>query len=473
MNQGSNLSVALLISDIEEVKEITNVFRKLGVIPYFYEDLKSFWNGTLERIPALAIVDVKKMSDGNLILKNHPNVMTEELPIIFYYTQNTEPLLVSTQEIFHLGTIKQKSNYENVFKGLLKRINKIIQLEQENHNLKIKLQASVDEIKLKEEALVKKNNLEKYSELSKLLCHKIATESLEKDFESILSHLIDSTEAFDTFSIVELSFNGQKLVSPINHSAKYRSIPSLWLGQTSENGIQFFAENMASQVANEILGSRVVALSIKGNAQNPEKIIFIKAIDDLCFNHFDWTLLESFLSGLFASQKLHEKNHHQSLKEFHSTFDALTFIDQLNFKNKTEELSLIQLDLSSILSVVQRDGTQKFFWKKFRDDFIYRLKVQSKIDFRLFENGVTGLGFLVNNKESDIFFNELKNFADRFAYWKYFENNELTIFQEINPKVSMTPTSAYGYLKNVIKDEVNHSAKAQSIKWNRSIENEI
>ena len=73
------LSVALLLSDIAEVKEISSVFRKLDIVPHYYDDLASFWTGTLEKMPALCIVDVKNMSDGKLVLRDHPLVQAEDL----------------------------------------------------------------------------------------------------------------------------------------------------------------------------------------------------------------------------------------------------------------------------------------------------------------------------------------------------------------------------------------------------------
>ena len=43
-----NLSVALLIPEIEDVKIFTDIFRGMGVIPHFYHDLKSFGRVFLE-----------------------------------------------------------------------------------------------------------------------------------------------------------------------------------------------------------------------------------------------------------------------------------------------------------------------------------------------------------------------------------------------------------------------------------------
>ena len=129
--QEGQLSVALLLSDLNEVKEISAVFRKLGIIPHFYEDLKTFWTGTIERIPSLCIIDVKKMSDGEFALHDHPAVKSEKLPIVFFYTKNTEPLLVSTNDFFHLGLLKKTENYESSLKAILKRLNHFIILKNQ------------------------------------------------------------------------------------------------------------------------------------------------------------------------------------------------------------------------------------------------------------------------------------------------------------------------------------------------------
>ena len=148
--QEGQLSVALLLSDLNEVKEISAVFRKLGIIPHFYEDLKTFWTGTLERIPSLCIVDVKKMSDGEFALHDHPAVKSEKLPIVFFYTKNTEPLLVSTNDFFHLGLLKKTEHYESSLKAILKRLNHfmILQIDNQKLNLeKIEMSETIEKLK--------------------------------------------------------------------------------------------------------------------------------------------------------------------------------------------------------------------------------------------------------------------------------------------------------------------------------------
>ena len=184
-----SLSVALLLSDLNEVKEISTVFKKLGIIPHFYEDLKTFWTGTLDRTPSLCIVDVKKMSEGEFALHDHPLVKAEKLPLVFYYTHNTEPLLVSTFDFFHLGLLKKSEQgalpgavYDTQLRSILKRLNHLIGLEKENHNLKATKQSLSETIeKLELEKLVMENT-DQYQSMVKSVCLQLEEQRGESDF---------------------------------------------------------------------------------------------------------------------------------------------------------------------------------------------------------------------------------------------------------------------------------------------------
>ncbi len=475
----SKLSVALLLSEIEDVKEITEIFKKLGVIPHFYEDLKTFWHGTIERIPSLAIVDVKKMNEAGLILKNHPSVMNEEMPLLFFYSENTEPLLISTQEIFHLGTVKRAKNYEGIFKALLKRINKLITLEQENHNLKFDLIAKNDQINKLEEASERLIKIDHYQQLISEIAIILEEESEAADFFHSLEKIMQRINAFSDFSLVELSLNGQKLISPISTSKKYRAMPALWLGQICQNGIELFAQNMANQVSLEVLGSQVVSILLKGTAKHPEKMLFIKAQDEICFQKFDWTLFESMLNGHYANYRLREKKEVENSKTFDSMFSAMSFLDQyvfenLNVKDK-KDFRLVKVNLDQITDILIKKGTERFYFKKFHDDFLAKLEIQSKAPFKVIENGVYDFIFLVEATHLELFFGEVKEFVARFSYYKYFENSEAVLFNDVIPQVEMVPLSAYGLLKHTKRREQQNSmvkVMHSPISWNRA-DNEI
>lgn len=470
------VSVALLLSDINEVKEISSVFKKLGVIPHFYEDLKTFWSGTLERMPALCIVDVKKMSEGDLVLRNHPAVMAEEMPLLFYYTPKTEPLLVSTHHFYHLGVLKQSTNYEGPLKAILKRLNKVSALEQHYHMLKVTTVAQKEQIERLEIALREEERADNYQSMVKNVCMEFEKYRFETDFFRALEKVFHSIDEIDEFAFLELSFNGQKLISPISHIQKFRNIPSLWLGQACVNGIELFAQNMATQVTVDIMGGDLVSLLIKGSEGKAEKMLFIKAKNEIFFNNFDWNLLEAYLNGFYATFKNKLSTPISTDRRFSSAFEAMSYIDQFLFGQTVSEVTahknlndmrLIDLDLSSLLQVVLKKGSNRFFWNRFSTEFINKLEIQSRTDFRFFEYGVGNIGFLVKASDLDVFFDQLKDFVNRFQYWKYFEDTEGVLAQLIQPKVTMSPLSAHAYLSKVLKteSELKDNMKEQKKAW--------
>lgn len=458
MSEG--LSVALLFSDINEVKEISAVFRKLGIIPHFYEDLKTFWNGTLERIPSLCIVDVKKMSEGDLALRNHPHIDTEKLPLIFFYTKNTEPLLISTNDFFHLGLLKKTDNYEAPLKSILKRLNHFMAIEKENKELRAVKEEQTEAIEAMKMEKLTMIQTDQYQSMVKSVCLSLEEYRGEADFFRAVEKVFQGIDEIAEFAMMELSFNGQKLISPISHVQKFRAIPSLWLGQACINGIELFAQNMATQVAVDIMGGDLVAILIKGNLARPDKIMFIKAKNELFYNQFDWNMLEAYLNGFYASFRNKLDNEPAPTKKISSAFEAMSFLDQFLFgaglhakeevkAAKKMDYRLIDLDLNSLVDVVLKKNGNRFYWNKFEKEFINRLEIQSRCDFRVFDYGVNHLGFLVLSSQLDAFFDELKEFSAKFSYWKYFEDSEGVLSQIIRPKVTMVPLSAYAYLKSI------------------------
>ncbi|MDO9181080.1 MAG: hypothetical protein Q7U04_01665 [Bacteriovorax sp.] len=499
MSEGQQLSVALLLSGLDEVKEISAVFRKLGIIPHFYEDLKTFWSGTLERIPSLCIVDVKKMSEGDLVLCDHPAVKSEKLPLVFFYSKNTEPLLVSTNDFFHLGVLKKTDNYESPLRAILKRLNHFLVLTQENQSLKIEKHSMHESIeKLKYEKLAIEQT-DQYQSMVKSVCLQLEEMRGESDFFRAVEKIFQGVDEISEFAMLELSFNGQKLISPISHVQKFRAIPSLWLGQACPKGIELFAQNMATQVAVDIMGGDLVSLLIKGNHAKPDKIMFIKARNELFYNQFDWNMLEAYLNGFYASfkNKLDSEPNHE--KRFASTFEAMSFLDQFLFGNTANELSdkkalkkldyrLVNVDLTSLIELVLKKSNNHFFWSKFEKEFINKLEIQTRCEFRTFECGVNHLSFLVESRDLDSFYAELKDFTSKFAYWKYFEESDGVLSTILTPKVSMVPMSAYAFLKStqsasLVTHEQNSGLasnkeklaklKTKELIWGREAINEI
>lgn len=453
------LSVALLLSELDEVKEICSVFRKLGIIPHFYEDLKTFWEGSLENTPALCIVDVKLMSDGELALHDHPSVLSEKLPLAFYYSTKTEPLLISTNDFYHYGLIKKADHYEGQLRALLKRLNHHLKLERENLHLRKERNELSTQVDKLENDKIKNEQIDYYQLMVKSVCLDLEKYRGESEFFKALEKVLQSIDEIAEFSLLELSFNGQKLMSPLSHVAKFRTIPSMWLGQSCLKGIELFAQNMANQVALDILGADIVSIQIKGDYSRPDKMLFIKAKNELFFNHFDWNMFEAFLNGFYSSFKQKIERNPFEQKRLISTFEALSFIDQFLYGvDKKESITgskrldyrLIDVDFTPLIEMILKKSNNRFYWSKFEKEFINKLEIQARTDFKVFESGAFHMGFLIDARNSDEFFELLKNYAAKFSYWKYFEDSDSFVTKLIQPKTQMIPVSAYAYLKNTM-----------------------
>ena len=85
MTDTEERQVALLISDMETARTISGVFRKLGVVPYVYTSLTEFWKGIIDDQPDFSIADVRLISDGTLLLKDHPLVKSKKIQMSFYW----------------------------------------------------------------------------------------------------------------------------------------------------------------------------------------------------------------------------------------------------------------------------------------------------------------------------------------------------------------------------------------------------
>ena len=80
--------IALLMEDVVEAKAISDSLREIGIFAHYYSDLDELWVSLNTYTPDLCIVDVKKMSQGTLLFKNHSKVKSNTLKYCFYYTYN-------------------------------------------------------------------------------------------------------------------------------------------------------------------------------------------------------------------------------------------------------------------------------------------------------------------------------------------------------------------------------------------------
>lgn len=441
------ISVAILLDDMATARDLSNIFKEIGVAPNFYTDLRSFWYETLNKVPTLCIVDVKKMSEGEIILRNHPFVLNEELPLVFYYSDETSPLLLSTFEMYHVGAIRKSSNYRGQIKSILKRVNKLMGLEKSLVNEKIK----VSKIEIQANKLIENNEFYReksyFTQNLKQLGKHIDKEKNEGvDFLKSLEEILAKFSEVDKFSLLELGYSGQKLISPQSMDAKFCKIPSLWLGQVCTQGIEVFGQNMASQVALDILGGELISLLIKGKQALPDKLLFIKTKNIELLKHFDWAAFESQLSSLYQSfllKRLSLKRDHYFL----SPWELASVLDQFKYgMAATEstilpqiEMALIKIDLSSMMQIVLNKRKYRFFWKNFYQQFTTALIESSSREFKICLWGESTVLLLVQKSFLDQVLPETQSFIKKYPFWKFFDDVDAFLTEEMKVEVKQIP----------------------------------
>lgn len=458
--QQSHLSVALLMNNLDKARELSRLFKRMDVHPYVYQDLKEFWRGTLEQIPSLCIVDVKLTSVGELFLKNHPYIKTEQMPIVFSTSKLTKPLLTSVRNIFHIGELQEEEPLAPQVKANLKRLNKMMDLEESSKSEALKTKKYDHQI----EKLIEENQSlqerEYYQKLLNSYCQRFEMRQGDDDFMSACARVFSNLKEVAEFSFLELSHNTQKLIAPELSELKYRRIPALWLGRSCPEGIEPFAQNMASQVGVDLMGGELMSLGIRAIQQHPVMMIFLKVEDEEMLNYFDWEALERFLSGLYCAYELRLQKSYKRPQKWLTSWEMMNVLDERLYGPVTTDSSdkeLINVSFHDLVNTIE-EKPQRFYWKSFYQDFMSRLNTQFDTEFQVCPFGVDILSFLVPKDQAEAFFINLKSFSARFSYWKYFEKSESVLGRSLKPEVRMLPFAGRGFLKAIEQRNLESSA---------------
>ena len=445
----TQMTVAILCQDLQVAKNFSEVFKKTGVHPFVCTSLREYSeilkNPT--ELPDLSIVDVKMMSEGNLLFKNLPAVREERVSVAFYCSQDSAALAYSTYELLSLGMILEGRSITGQIKAILKRFN-TFQGWQHQAKKAIHSETRLDE---KLNLVVEKSEELKekyfYHNFLKNVESRFENEKGSDDFLSAAAHVFATIKEFKKFTFLELSPSGQKLVSPKFIFDKYQDIPSLWLGRTCRDGIEFFAQNMASQVCLEMMGGDLMSLLITGRRGNPDLMIFIQVEGEEFLANFDWEALEDYLSGVFCyfgwrNQKIEDysNNRKQSWDLFHE-LDDIKFggLPEARLQGGYDRHALIGIDFTDLVDRALASIDMRFYWKNFIQDFINGLEVQKKLSFTSYQHGVRHLFFRVEKEELEEYLREMKSYSMRFNYWRYFEDADVILGANLKPELRVYP----------------------------------
>jgi len=444
--EGKELTVGLLLNDILVAKKISRIFRKIGIVPFIYEELAEL--EAESAYPALLIADVLLMSDGTRTLAELDVIKNEKLPLAFFYEEGSKPLLVSTYNLFHLGLISGESALEGQIKGVLKRLNHILRLEGDSNQLGHIEGVHKSEVR----SLYQRNEQLKqfhfYNEELGRLTRLIEAQKIQGDFYLACEKVFENESVVESFTYFELSLTGQKLITPTTASKKFHKIPSLWLKDACPKGVDLYAQNLASQVAVELMGDNIVAIQLKAQFSQPSALLYLKVKDSDFLDMFDWDLFETYLNGLYSYFDLSKKRGAKNLTKTTTLWNLFSVLDNqlyTNLSGKTlvedEEWKIIHLSFKKVLAYASNATGIRFYWERFYKDFVKLLFEKSDIEFSLAPSSIVDLTFLVQGSDKDELYVQLSEHAKTFSYWRYFDDADLILTKDLTPHILMLPNS--------------------------------
>lgn len=454
------LSVAILCHDLVAAKEISDIFKKTGVHPFVCTSLNEYADLVKgNEIPHLSVVDVRMMSEGNLLFKNIPAVKNEKLSLCFYCGKDNGNLLYSTYDILSLGVIHEERSLTGQIKAILSRYNNYQSWVSQARS------AISSETKLDEKLTAVVERTEELKEqtffhsFQKTIEARFENEKSADEFITSAARVFSTVKEFKKFTFLELSPSGQKLVSPKFIFDKYVEVPSLWLGKTCSAGIEFFAQNMASQVCLELMGGDLMSLLIKGRRDHPDLMIFIQVEGEELLSQFDWESFENFLSGIYCyfgwrNQRVEDKasNRKQAWDLYHE-LDDIKFggLPESRLQGGYDRHALLGVNFSDLVDRALSQTEMRFYWKNFIQDFINGLETQKKLQFTSYQHGTRHLFLRVEKEDLDEYLTIIKNYALRFSYWRYFEDADVILGASLKPEVRVYPMSPNA-IENLIDD---------------------
>lgn len=443
--QGMELSVAILMDDLVSAKEIAAALRLNHILAHHYDNLDEFWVASSMQTPDLTIIDVTKMSQGSIQFRSHPKVVDKTLAYAFYSKDTTKILLQSTFGLNPLGYIHNDASLNSQIMSLVQRRMTEMKLQKE----KAELESRIQRLQARSQRLISDRSgaeeFRSHFEFIRTLCTQIEEDSTRQDFTHSLLSKMEQWEAIDGYGLFELNQSGQKLIAPEISKKKFHPFPSLWLGQVNEHGIESFAQDMATQVANDLFEVEPVMVRIHSGSANPDILLFVSFQEARMMN-FPWDVLESMLSSSYRKLKLYQQMPQYS-SQFLPMWEALDDMDRMQKSGVDADTRIISLSLIPLTEVAKRRTNNKFFWSSFFNDFFLQLSGRLHKSTKLSLFGPWHVMFFIPRENVETETQMLQTFIKQFSYWKFFEDNSQILSEDMLPVLKLIPPSSSHYLR--------------------------
>lgn len=443
--QGMELSVAILMDDLVSAKEIAAALRLNHILAHHYESLDEFWVASSMQTPDLTIIDVTKMSQGSIQFRTHPKVVDKSLSYAFFSKDTTKILLQSTFGLNPIGYIHNDASLNAQIMSLVTRRMSEMKLQKE----KAELESRIQRLQARSQRLISdRSDAEEFRshfDFIRTICTNIEEDSTRQDFTHSLLSKMEQWEAIEGYGLFELNQSGQKLIAPEISRKKFHPFPSLWLGQVNEHGIEAFAQDMATQVANDLFELEPVMVRIHSGSANPDMLLFISFKEARMLN-FPWDVFESMLSSSYRKLKLYQQMPQYS-SQFLPMWEALDDMDRMQKSGVEADMRIISLSLIPLTDVAKKRTNNKFFWSSFFNDFFLQLSGRLHKSTKLSLFGPWHVMFFIPRENVEAETLMLQTFIKQFSYWKFFEDNSQILSEDMHPILKLIPPSSSHYLR--------------------------
>jgi hypothetical protein len=455
-NLTSTLSVAIIMDNLEEIQKLSRIFKRVGVMPYYFTSLKHFWQDCGNEKSRLILIDVELLNEENFHFKNHPHI-TGDMPseVIFFYTKDSEPLLRSTLEIDSLGQLKKADQYEIPVRSLLRRFNKFETNRLQNKTSGSELHKYEYKINQLVAQLAEEKNVANVAKFEKVICFKLGEEIKRHGFYQGLGHFFQNQSWLDRFSIFELAEGGHKLISCTLDFSKSVYFPSLWLPSPVTDGLDFAGINHAAKLFNEEIFGQYITLKIHSCQEGPDCLVFLNISDADILYKTDWAHVEKFISSYYRETLLLNKKGASlgqegelSSWEFLQSLKSEFELDVKSRFNKSQvEQKLYNLNFDRLFKTLEDHPEIDLNWQDFYRSFMSQLQKTLSHQLKFSFMGPKNVAILISLSDKVDELSKLKAFSDTFPYWKFFTNSDQILARDLRPMVRSLPVAVEAYLK--------------------------
>lgn len=457
-NHGSDLTVAILMDDLHAAKEMTSSLRHQGIFAHLYQTLDEYWVAANIETPDISIIDVTRMSSGPIQFKNHPKVISKQLNYAFFSKDSTKVLLQSTLGLTPMSYLHQDMTLGIQMNQLIEAVRREKAHKAEMNELKERvnrLQARSGRL------LTERHKAETFRasfQFIREFLSDLETKTSIGEFQQALAQKFSQWEMVKNFGFYELSQNGQKLISPEMHKKNFVPFPSLWLGQTNNHGIEFFAQDMGLQVAMDLFETAPRLMKLHGSEVNPEMMVFVETTQSE-EEFFPWEVFELMLTQSYRQVRLQENRPVVSTQAI-PMWEAMELMDRWQTQAGEENGKIIFISMTSLLQTIKRRQNNRFYWSAFYHEFFSSLTTKLDKTSRLSVLGPGQIVVFVEKDKLEAEHQRIQTLLRQFSYWRFFEDDAQVLGAEIYPQVKLLPPSAQYCLRVMEKD------------WNEATESE-